>query len=276
MLGAAHGAGSCQSSARHGVEAETHAQKNDTGTADAPTPSPVAQVREGATVPRRKQFGTPPARREGPQLHEVPLERVLQQAEAALTAGDPITAQRLVSQCANKIPASARCDGEYGLRLSKHTRRSRETLYYLQAAAETDDPRAGEGLYRQISNELRKRGEYGAAEAAARLALARKSSVDNFRALSNALVSVANRRSEAADALASARLLNHDTALLHEEAVLRAQVRGETRRAIALFEEFRAQTSDGPSTAKDDALEARINELKQQAQADDTPASSSK
>ncbi|GEM_PF-5447434 len=106
-----------------------------------PSPQPTFPTgeRSEATPAFRNPDLSPPPPREGKQLAAPELERVFATADEYLRAKNDVKAMGALMSCANRIPASARCEGELGLVLDRMGRRRAEARYYLSQAARTDD-----------------------------------------------------------------------------------------------------------------------------------------
>ncbi len=232
---------------------------------DAPAPLVVAPEKptpKDPASPFRKPSKEPPPPRSEPQVSEERLAEILAQADTMLANGDRNGATIALRECANRVPASPRCEGALGQLLVGIPLRRAECRYYLSEAARTDDPTAdaafygelgealmGQSLYEDAATAFQRRIERGAAEAA------------DYERLSTALQGVKDRQEEAAEALKKAFALDPTKVeYLHDEGVLRGQVPGQAKQAAKLLREFLTRATDADD-ARVVKLEARIAEL---------------
>ncbi len=230
----------------------------------AAAPLVVAPERVSAKNPaspfRKPSFEAPLPRSE-PQVSEDRLTEILALAESEIATGNTHGAILELRKCANKVPASARCEGTLGQLLVDIPLRRAECRYYLAEAARADDALAdaafygalgvalmGQGYYEDAATAYQRRIDRGAAQAA------------DYESLATALQGLQGRQEDAAEALRRAFELD-PTRIddLHDEGVLRGQLPGQAKQAAKLLREFLARSADlGPRAV---TLEARIAEL---------------
>jgi tetratricopeptide (TPR) repeat protein len=207
-----------------------------------------------------------PRGRDGEQVSDEQIDAVLAEAAEHAAAGNVAQERNVLRACANKTPASARCDGRMGLSMIESKNRRATALYYLAEAAMVDDPKADAELYLAVGERLRSFGRTDEAIAATQKAVARDRSAATLAALGGVLALVPSRVDEAADYYAEARTLDDRIEWLYEEAVLRGQVavREQAQRSMALFREYSERAAELPPEslpAPLSKLEARVTEL---------------
>ncbi len=229
----------------------------------AAAPVVVAPERAAKKPPnpfRKPTFDAPPPRSE-PQLSDERVAEILALAESQIAEGNANGAMLELRKCANRVPASARCEGALGRLLVGIPMRRAECRYYLAEAARADDALAdaafygslgaalmGQGLFEDAATAYQRRIDRGAAEA------------EDYGALAVALQGVKGRQEEAAEALRQAFKLDPTRIdYLHDEGVLRGQLPGQAGQAAALLREFLARSPDKGAQAE--KLEVRIAEL---------------
>ncbi len=238
----------------------TDTDSGKTGSAKAGWHKPDRPDEKG--VPKLQPIGAAPTGREGDQVPEEELEKIL--ADAAAAEDHSNERRRLLVRCANKIPASARCDGQLGLELITNKKRRDVALYYLMEAARVDDPKASASLYGDIGEQLRLHAKLEDAASALIMAADREDTVERHRALASVLQSIPERRTEAADELAWIRNKGDSNRLLLEEAVIRGQVADQLDLSLQLFKEYAERTKDldpGEFAMDRADLKVRIGEL---------------
>lgn len=208
-----------------------------------------------------------PRAREGEQVPEEEIDALLAEAKKLGEQGNVPQQRATLHKCANKIPASARCDGEYGLTMADARNRRAAAIYFLTAAAGVDDPKADAELYRRIGEALRKHGRFEDATAALELAVARDDSAENLFALARVLSLQPDLIREAAAKMAEARAKDDRLDWHYEEAVLRGQlpIREEALAGAALFESYLERLAEDPESStkvNSKQIQARIIELK--------------
>ncbi|MEZ4384836.1 MAG: hypothetical protein R3A79_26130 [Nannocystaceae bacterium] len=223
------------------------------------TPPERAAPKDPASPFRNPSTEAPPPRSEA-QVDDARLAELLGEADAMREKGDTAGAVRVLRECANKVPASARCEGELGMLLLEYERRRAECRYYLAEAARADDARPDAEFYGRLGAALREQGMHEDAATAFQRRLDRGATqASDYVLLSEALQGVAGREEAAADALAEAFKIDPtQIRLLKDEGVLRGQVPGQAKRAAELLREYLGRVGDGDEAAK---LEARIAEL---------------
>ncbi|MCA9692591.1 MAG: hypothetical protein R3A51_02455 [Nannocystaceae bacterium] len=207
------------------------------------------------------ESGHPPARSE-PQLPADALEATLQRARELKAAKDEAGATRELRKCANKVPASPRCDGELGMLLMPIKNRHGECRYYLTEATKFEDPAADADFYRRLGQALRDKGELAAAVEALKQLVAREPDrADNHALYSSALQGFPTQLAAAADALAKARELDPTKPRwIYDEGLLRAQIAGQAAQAADLLKAYIDRTR-GQDPDLEQTLLARIAEL---------------
>jgi tetratricopeptide (TPR) repeat protein len=216
------------------------------------------------TSPFRHADKDPPTAREGEQLPEEELEEALKTSLADFADGRRSPAITGLRRCANKLPASARCDGELGLIFASIKQRRGEADYYLVQAADVDDPKADADLYGRVGDKLRQFGKLDEAASALEKALARDTTHERHAALSGVFQSVEGGLPRAADELGKAyELAPENTDYLFERATVLGQVQTAESAQLAadLFAEYLEKAVDADATHKDMA-KLRISELK--------------
>lgn len=248
------------------------------GTQDQPEPKKVEQQQpfdRGDPRPEndpndllRNPATETPRGRDGEQIPDAEIDAVLADAAKFAETGNVTRERNALRKCANKTPASARCDGRMGLSLIGGKNRRATALYYLVSAATVDDPKADAALYMSIGEELRRFGKTQAAIAALEKAVARDASAENLHSLGRALSLQPATLGEAADRIAEARGKHDSIDWLYEEAVLRGQipVREQAEQSLALFKDYMARAKAlAPESlpAPTDAIATRVAELDQ-------------
>lgn len=203
-----------------------------------------------------------PDGREGEQLEPAVLDEVLAEAERFVSENRESVATVRLRDCANKRPASARCDGRLGVLLAKTGRHRAEATYYLLEAAKTDEPEASAKDYDAVADTLRKYGEYAASVEARTLAIAREDAAFRHAELSAALQGLPDQSDAAVAELARAYEMDPTQhKWLLDQATLTARDPARREEATTLFEKFLAATK-GEVPSRDTRIEARIAELK--------------
>jgi hypothetical protein len=197
----------------------------------------------------------PPTKSDGPQLAEAELEAALAKGQEFLAAGDEINAMGNFRLCANRDPASARCDGELGLIMEKQKRYRATGVYYLERAGGNDDPKASADLYARLGDKLRKNGKLELSAATWALAIAREDKAEHHAGRSAPLQSIPARIEEAADELAKARALDDRDQWMFDEGLVRGMIRTPEQNELAL-----KLLGDLAKRTKDDALKKRADE----------------
>ncbi|HLT37896.1 MAG TPA: hypothetical protein VK034_16540 [Enhygromyxa sp.] len=207
-----------------------------------------------------------PAGRDGPQVSEQEIDAALAEADEFAAVKNVARERIALRKCANKTPASARCDGRMGLSLIPFKNHRATALYYLNEAAQLDDPRADAALYVQIGQKLASFGQFDAALAAMDKAIARDSSAENLFAYGQLLSLIPERLVDSADRMAEARSKDDRIEWLLDEAVVRGQIpiREQAERSHALFKEYIARAESAPAESlrvKPAEIERRLAEL---------------
>lgn len=203
-----------------------------------------------------------------PQIDEAAIEAALTEAKAQVDAGAPQRALPALGRCANKTPASARCDGEMGIILAELGTQEAHMRYFLSEAAQVDDPKADASLYRRIAAAARKRGQHPArADAMATLIGRGEATVDDYVERARALSADSARLREAAAVLKVAidkAPERHD--LLLERAVIIAQTQDFAEGADLLRKYLELAPEDAPKRKMAEerlkVLEAKIDSAK--------------
>jgi len=115
----------------------------------------------------------PPPPRSEPQLGPDELEAALIEAARDLDEGRVSEALIALRKCANKVPASARCDGELGIALLENKLQKAHARYFIAEAAAVDDPDADLGFYRRLAKTAQRYGRSATAVDAMKIAIGR-------------------------------------------------------------------------------------------------------
>jgi tetratricopeptide (TPR) repeat protein len=207
-----------------------------------------------------------PSGRDGEQISAEEIDAVLAEAAEFAKVNNLAQERDTLSKCANKTPASARCDGRMGLSLIVAKNRRATALYYLSEAAMLDEPKADAELYILVGEALSKHGRFDHAVLAMEKGIARDASAENLFRFGQTLSLIPERVSEGADRIAEARSKDDRIEWLLDEAVIRGQlpVREQAERSVALFKEYvkRAESLPAESLPTPPAsLTPRITEL---------------
>ena len=199
--------------------------------------------------PLRNPATETPRGRDGEQVSEAEIQATLAEAAEFAAVANVAQERNVLRNCANKTPASARCDGRMGLSMIAAKNRRATALYYLVSAATVDEPAADAELYMSVGEHLRTHGRTAAAIESMHKAVDRDPSADNLFILGQTLSLVPERLSEAADRMAEARAINDSIKWLYEEAVIRGQipVREQAERSIELFNEYLTRAESLPA-----------------------------
>lgn len=209
-----------------------------------------------------------PAGRDGAQIPEAEIDAVLAEAAESAKIKNRTEERSLLSKCANKTPASGRCDGRMGLSLIESKNRRATALYYLSEAAVIDDPKADAEMYIGIGEALGRYSRFDLAISAMEKAIARDPSAANLYAFGRLLSLVPDRLADSAARIAEARVKDDRIEWLYEEAVIRGQVpvREQAVRSLELFKEYLVRAEAAPADslpAAKDTLDTRLKELEQ-------------
>ncbi|PRP94170.1 hypothetical protein ENSA5_41250 [Enhygromyxa salina] len=250
--------GGCQSDDKPGPKKLDRVSPFDRGVKPRPAPDPNDPLRNPA-------YETPQGR-DGEQIPDAEIDAVLAEAAAFAETGNLAQQRAVLRKCANKTPASARCDGEMGLSMIKAKNRRAAALYYLVEAAGVDDSKADAGLYARVGEQLRQHGKLAEAAAALELAIAREPSAEHLFALGQILSLQPEHLAAGADRMAEARALDDRIEWLHDEAVIRGQlpIREQAETSLALFKQYIERAKDQPAAklpTPPDSLEDRMAEL---------------
>lgn len=195
-----------------------------------------------------------PTSTEGPALAAEKIDAILASYHAEKDKLADVQAAAILRPCANREPASARCDGELGLLLLPIERRRASALYYTTRAASVDDPAASAELYARLAEALRPHGKYAEAAQAYAHAIAREDKAEYHARRSAMLQSMPGDNAtkvgfarEAADELATARSMEPNWAWMRDEAVLRARIPDQWEQAKSLLEQVSATAPDDRS-----------------------------
>jgi tetratricopeptide (TPR) repeat protein len=190
-----------------------------------------------------------PRAREGAQLTDDEIDAILAEAEEHMKVDNVALARTVLQKCANKVPASARCDGHLGLTMADAKNWRATAHYYLMEAASVDDPKADAALYLKIGEALRRHGRTEHAILALDKAVARDPSAEPLFALGRVLSLVQARLPEGAERIAEARAMDDKIEWLYEEAVIRGQipVREQAARSLQLFEDYKTRAESLPA-----------------------------
>jgi hypothetical protein len=207
-----------------------------------------------------------PSGRDGEQISAEEIDAVLAEAAEFAKVKDLAQERTSLSKCANKTPASARCDGRMGLSMIVAKNRRATALYYLSEAAMQDDPEADASLYIQVGEALGKHGRFEHAVMAMEKGVARDSSAENLFQFGRTLSLIPDRVGEAADRMAEARSKDDRIEWLYEEAVIRGQipVREQAEQALVLFKDYITRAESLPAESLPTppaALTPRMEEL---------------
>lgn len=209
----------------------------------------------------------PPKERAGEQLGTDELEATLEKAQVEVDNNRKSAAITVLRDCANKIPASARCDGRIGILLGEIPRRKAEARYYLVEGGTADDPKADAAFYVELSETLKRFGEFDAAVTAMEHAIKREDTSEHHAKLSRVLQSMPEHLQRAADELGKAyELDSQDPELLYERATILGQIPEEAA-ALEGAKVFEAYLAAGkfPDEYREAATKGRITELKSMA-----------
>lgn len=222
---------------------------------------PDKPPRSDQPSPFRNPDTDPPPPRSEPQLPPDQLAATLAAADKALATADESTATDNLRACVNKVPQSARCEGELALILVKKKRFKAEANYYVEQVLAVDDPGLDDAFYRRFGAAMMTLGRAKDAAVAYERMIARsKPTADDWHLLSTALQGVPERLADAADASRKAYELDPShPEWLREEAILLGQMPDKIAQAIARFEEYKAQIKDPALLADTDR---RIAELR--------------
>lgn len=245
-------------------------------TSEQPAPTKLEQKTpfDRGQKPRERDPNSPfrnpatetPAGRDGAQLPDEEIDALLAEAAEFADIKDVARQRSILSKCANKTPASARCDGLMGLSMIGAKNRRATALYYLSEAAQVDDPKADALLYRQIGEALVKHSRYDHAIAAMDKAIARDPSAENLFAFGRLLSLMPDKLNDSASRIAEARSKDDRIEWLYEEAVIRGQipVREQAEVSIALFGQYLERAESLPVEslpAPLDGVKPRMAEL---------------
>jgi tetratricopeptide (TPR) repeat protein len=235
---------------------------------EEPTPTKVTDRNAigGQVAPKRETpFNNgniePPPPRSEPQLGPDELEAALTTAARDLDEGRVSQALIALRKCANKVPASARCDGELGMALLQHELQKAHARYFVAEAAKTDDPDADLAFYRRLAKTAQRYGRHATAVDAMKIATGREGvTAADWALYAEVLVHDQANIDEAIEALSRAYAMQPDQhQWLRDQAILVAQTT-DTPRAIELFERYKQAIKDVPSEVQ--MIDARIAELK--------------
>ncbi len=210
----------------------------------------------------------PPPGREGAQLDKPEIAKILASAAELAKVRNTIEERIELAKCANKIPASARCDGAMGLSLAPAKNRRAVAQYYLIETSKIDDPDADAQLYAAVAEALRSLGLIAEAIRAQDKAVARDASPTQRFTLGRLLSLDTERVREAATLIAAARAEDDRLEWLYEEAVVRGQIptREDAKLAGDLLESYVERVAalpDGdPAKIDTNPILGRITELR--------------
>jgi hypothetical protein len=231
-------------------------------------PAPKPKPPRDPSVPFSDPAIEPPVGRDGPQLSKTEIDAILARAAELGKIGNKIEERLELSKCANKLPASARCDGAMGLSLAPTKNRRAAAQYYLIEASKLDDPDADAALYAGVAEALRSQGLIAEATQAQEKAVAREGSAIRRFELGRLLSLRGERLREAAELIAGARAEDDKLEWLYEEATVRGQIpaREDAKLAADLFEDWvervAALPEGDPAKVDTSALAGRIAELR--------------
>lgn|GEM_PF-2141191 len=216
--------------------------------------------------PLRNPAREAPAERSGDQPSDEEIDALLAEAAEASAASNVVAARSALRKCANKVPANARCDGEYGLTMASAHNRRAAAIYYLEEAAGNDDADADADFYMRVGEALRAHGQFEGAISALEKAVTRDGSADNIYALGRALSLRPETISEGAETIAKARAIDDRLAWVYEEAVLRGQIptREDAELGALLMRTYIERAAEQPKDevlANIETLAARASEL---------------
>ena len=216
---------------------------------DTPFERGKPKVERDPNDPLRNPATETPRGRDGDQIGDEEIDAVLAEAAAHEKAGDIPQARTALRKCANKTPASARCDGRMGLTMAEAKNWRATAQYYLVEAAKVDDPKADAAFYLEVGEALQRHGRVDEAILALEKSVARDPAAGHLFALGRALSLSPDRLPEAADRIAEARAAEDNIEWLYEEAVLRGQipVREQAAKAVALFNDYLARAETLPA-----------------------------
>jgi tetratricopeptide (TPR) repeat protein len=203
----------------------------------------------------------PPPPRSEPQLGPDELEAALIGAAQDLDAGRVSEALIALRKCANKLPPSARCDGELGMALLENKLQKAHARYFVAEAAKHDDPDADLGFYRRLAKSAQRHGRSATAVDAMKIAIGRPGvTADDWALYAEVLQHDQANLEQAIDALGRAYSMQPDQhRWLRDQAILVAQT-NDTKRAIELFERYKDIMRSVPHEVQ--MAEQRIAELK--------------
>ena len=235
----------------------------------APAPTRIDDNHKVFSKPRRpaptaKRLPSPnrdaPEGREGTQLPKDELETLLAEVAGHLAADRKPEAQVALRRCANKTPASIRCDGELGLILATTGQHKAESRYYLLEAGRVDDPEAAPELYDRVAGRLRRLGAYEECAAAQQIAIDREATAARHLARSVCLQSVRARLPEAVAELETAFALDPAPGTMIDLATILTQIPGKKDEGVTRLKKY-AKEIKGNDPAIDALLTERIGAI---------------
>jgi tetratricopeptide (TPR) repeat protein len=221
---------------------------------------PEKPPRSEAPSPFRNPEIEPPPPRSEPQLPPAELAAALTAAEEALRIGDHDTAISHLRTCANRVPQSARCEGELAMLLVKKKRYTAEARYYIEQMVAADDPALDDAYYRRFGAAMMAQGRSAEASIAYERMLARSTpTAADWHLLSTALQGVPERLADAAEASRKAYELDPThPEWLREEAILLSQMPDKIAQSLARFEAYKATVKDPALLADTDRRMAEL------------------
>jgi len=222
---------------------------------------PDKPPRSDAPSPFRNPDIEPPPPRSEPQLAPAELTAALAAVDKALEIGDPDTAISHLRTCANKVPQSARCEGELAMLLVKKKRYNAEARYYIEQVVAADDPSLDDAYLRRFGAAMMAQGRAAEAAIAYERMIARSSpTAADWHLLSTALQGVPERIADAADAARKAYELDPThPEWLREEAILLSQMPDKIAQSLERFAAYKAAITDPALLADTDR---RMTELR--------------
>jgi len=224
---------------------------------------PDKPPRSEAPSPFRNPDIEPPPPRSEPQLPPAELAAALAATDEALKVGDQEAAISQLRSCANKVPQSARCEGELAMLLVKKKRFNAEARYYIEQILGADDPSLDDAYYRRFGAAMMAQGRSSEASTAYERMIARSTpTAADWHLLSTALQGVPERLADAAEAARKAYELDPThPEWLREEAILLSQMPDKIAQSLAKFEAYKAAIKDPALLADTDRRMAELRTI---------------
>ena len=243
------------------------------GGSSAPAPKKVSEgalieppKRPQKTGPFRDPRNEPPPPRSEPQLTPEELDKTLASARALVEEGQRDRAILTLRTCANKVPASGRCEGELAMLLADKKGYKAEFKYYLAQASETDDPKADADFYRRLAKTAQDKGDLLAGAQAMRFALDRGADDASDHAFYAECLS--GEHDTLPDAIAAYRAALAKEPDHHQWRYDMGSLLAQTGHPLEAIAELRSflQATEGQDERRDAKIRAWIAELQAQAE----------